>query len=343
MSLIKDVFETSIVVPEKLNKSISDNHILKGNPASLNNTIIQSIGKNYLKAHDKMSMHCLPRFFDSLFHSNQPTALKLKNYAAVSDCYDKWQFLADCYASLVKGNGELSNAILTTFTLAFNKGIFAYKLLHITNNINEYIYDDYVFSPQEVSNALKILIADRYINEIRRLHHSAFRVSTVDPILFANSKPDSITNTLIQQIGIDYLDAYPADKKPCTLNLCTHHHNNQSTAKKLKNYNSSCDSYEKWIFLANIYSELDKSKGELSNQILSAFLHAFGKAPYTREKLRYKPGYYGGNVYSSYYSPALVSISLKGMVNEHYAKKYRSELQITCSRSDSVLSVSAGN
>lgn len=84
--------------------------------------------------------------------------------------------------------------------------------------------------------------------------------------------PEDINNEFIQNIGNIYLGKF--GDKPSL------YHANQPVAKMLKFYSLDSTTEDKWLFLANVYPQLNHTslyKGTLAKLIRESFEAAFGK------------------------------------------------------------------
>jgi len=82
------------------------------------------------------------------------------------------------------------------------------------------------------------------------------------------NEPESLTNDIINTIGLNYISVYPRASLT---------HSSHSVAHALADYNADVDSRDKWLFLAKQYMELNSTgkTGQLSYAIRSLFTEAF--------------------------------------------------------------------
>lgn len=293
-------------------------------PENLSNSLINDIGKAYLKKHDARNKNFICGFFDSALHSNHHAANLLTNYNSDADAYQKWKFLAGVYLKLVNNHGELARSIQQLFYSAFRDGIYPYNLVHPSSDRRDYHREGSLDYKEVSSFALDIMIDNYYVNVFKKEAAGFLPLPAKDNSIYRN--PDGLSNDLIQRIGIDYLGRHNVEQGGIVSMFKKISHGNQPSAKMLKNYDQATDAHSKWLFLASVFATLNKSHGELSSQLLNLFENAFGETAYIYEKVKYYTRYGSGSTYYEY-NPQMIARALKGIANQHYAKEYRHAIE----------------
>lgn len=307
------------------------------NPDELTNLAINEVGQEYLDEREREKLS-ICSFFLSICHRNSSVAKRLQAYDENSTTYEKWQFLADNYATLASSRGNLGDAILALFEQAFlrnqksNYHIALYCLINRGYVDENKLYFDHEDSedrsPNKISYALKIIIANYYIKEMLNNHSNKNRPdkyspsTAIDDEVFADYKnvkekvnsPDDLTKGLVNQLGLIYLTKHPEKIL---------FHASQPIALELRQYDGNNDAYTCWIKLIDAYAKLTDSRGELAMAVLSLFECAFKTSVFT-----YVKEYVGrGQSMSVSYNPAYLAKALKGIVNLHFEFKYRAGLE----------------
>ncbi len=93
-----------------------------------------------------------------------------------------------------------------------------------------------------------------------------------DALINLKDNPDAITNEIIQAIGKSYKETYPIGR----FYTFFFSHHSHPLADKLINYDLDSSSKEKWLFLLEIYKQLNNIySSKLGNKIEDAFKSAF--------------------------------------------------------------------
>ncbi len=90
---------------------------IKGDPAKLTMSMVQEIGRAYLKRHGQTAS-CFSCIFRK--HNNHAQAKELKHFNKISN-KDCWNKLAEIYASLPNNRGEMATEIRGIFKSAFGQ------------------------------------------------------------------------------------------------------------------------------------------------------------------------------------------------------------------------------
>lgn len=91
------------------------------------------------------------------------------------------------------------------------------------------------------------------------------------------SKPEQLTNSIIQQLGRDYQSTF--GKEPGCLGIIFHlffTNSNHRMAKEMVEYDKNNSYIDKWNYLVNLYQDLPSNNGPLANNIRDLFAKAFG-------------------------------------------------------------------
>lgn len=159
--------------PHDLYPTTNEN-VLIINPDTISSMLIRRMGESELKQKSNLPDPCLFHFFKSFptIYPNQKTAHYLKNCPTNLDAYDLWIYLAKSYAALPKSKGELSEAILKKFFLAFGRSVYTHirsdrQTMHSLETGRNHYY-----SPEIVAEALIGIVnhhyAPRYLAAIQK-------------------------------------------------------------------------------------------------------------------------------------------------------------------------------
>lgn len=138
--------------------------------------------------------------------------------------------------------------------------------------------------------------------------------------------PEQISIEQIQHIGKTYLHKHGKSKRGCCSRFFDSlFHSNHKVAEKLKSFKGEIDAYANWYFLANLYAELARSNGELSDAILKYFSAAFGPLPLSMTLVHQT-----NNINARKFSPLnpyQTSEALKIQIDNYYLRSHLVQLQ----------------
>lgn len=267
-------------------------------PYELTDEMIRNIGKDYLAKRKTREKQCTG-VFDKFFHNNQAFARSFANYQNDGHVYEKWLFLAECFAKLPTRHGELAVAIFDLFDRAFPHSSFAYCLIY-PGKFSNGVFNQ-PLTAREMGTALKTTVNVFFLKEMQA-KATELRLMQLDVI----------DNAMLQKLGEDYINCYPK-KQGCLQPLFKLFHDHHEVAKNLKNYCKDSTPIEKWYFLAEQYAKLNKSKGALSDAILLLFQNAFEHSVCTQKE---------SDDVIVRVSPQTVAEALRGMVCNAYTRRY---------------------
>ena len=125
--------------------------------------------------------------------------------------------------------------------------------------------------------------------------------------------PKKLTNEIIQQMGLEYIEKYGNEpQRDCC--FCFFSHRSHPVAKKFRNYDIKSTTREKWIFVADRYAELPSNYGELASSIRDLFHTVFGWTIFR------------SNIGMDDFPPAYISKMMKDFLNEYFADKLDREI-----------------